>query len=170
MIARTRITHVSVMTLAAGLVAGAPDVAAQAVEARTTPTARGAVTAGAPRSVGADRDLGEMQLLASEDSMAVVRFGDGALEILRLGDRVGRYGARVAAIDAGRVVLDEVFPGTDGRPNRARVVLRDGQRGGTRYLARLEATTPPATRRTVAGTRPADQRTPHASDPARSRR
>ena len=98
------------------------------------------------RVVGPDKNLSDLILVRSASGRAVVRFGLGALETIRVGDRLGRNRAEAVEIDAKRLILDERFVGRDGAPNKARIVLRDGERGGTRYLEHLDETTPPATR------------------------
>lgn len=84
--------------------------------------------------------------MKSGEGKAVVRFGAGPMEVVSVGDKVGRHQAEIKEIAAGRVILDEVFTGKDGRPNRAEVILKDGETGGTRFLARPEEEPAPATR------------------------
>lgn len=98
------------------------------------------------KEIGADLELSELTLVKSSAGKAVVRFGAGPLEVVSVGDKVGRHQAEVKEIASGRVILDEVFTGKDGRPNRAEVILKDGETGGTRYLARPEEEPLPATR------------------------
>lgn len=93
-----------------------------------------------------ESDLSELTLVRSGGDKAVVKFGAGPLIMISVGDRIGRNGAEVKEIAAGRVVLEEVFTGKDGRPNRAQIILKEGERGGTRYLLRPDETPPPGTR------------------------
>ena len=90
----------------------------------------------APRpTIAAKESLSAMTLVRSSDGKAVVRFGATApLEMLAAGDRVGRTAARVVSIAPGRLVLEEVTTGADGKPLRSEIVLRDGQTGGKRFL------------------------------------
>ena len=105
----------------------------------------GAFSASA-REIGADRELSDLILVKSGEGKAVVRFGAGRLEVIGIGDKVGRHQAEVKEIGAGRLVLEELFTGKDGRPNRAEVILKEGKQGGERYLARPEEAPPPSTR------------------------
>ncbi|HET6370570.1 MAG TPA: hypothetical protein VFG95_05195 [Nitrospiria bacterium] len=98
------------------------------------------------KEVGADRELSELVLVKSIDGKAVVRFGAGPMEVVSVGDRLGTNKAEVKEIGAGRLVLEEVFTGKDGRPNRAEVILKDGEKGGERFLARPEEEPMPSTR------------------------
>ena len=91
-------------------------------------------------------DLRNLTLVKSSDAHAVVRFGKGPLRLIARGDRLGRRGAEVVEIAAGRVVIEESFPGSDGEPNRAQIVLKNGETGGRRFLMRLEDPAPPALR------------------------
>ena len=99
-----------------------------------------------PRHVGRDRDLADVTLVRSSDEMAVVRVGTGPLETVRRGDFLGRHRAEITEIVAGRLTVIETFTGKDGRPNRAQVIWSDGQRGGRRYLQRVEHGAPAATK------------------------
>ena len=86
-------------------------------------------------ATAARESLSTMTLVKSSDSKAVVRFGNApTLEVLSPGDRVSRTGARVVSVAAGRLVLEEVTTGADGKPLRAEIVFRDGQTGGKRFL------------------------------------
>jgi hypothetical protein len=86
-------------------------------------------------AIAAAESLSTMTLLRSGDGKAVVRFGATApLEMLSAGDRVGRTAARVVSIAAGRLVLEDVTAGADGKPLRSEIVFRDGQTGGKRFL------------------------------------
>lgn len=98
------------------------------------------------RVIGADKDLGNLRLVRTSPGRAVVQFGVGPLEIVKVGDRLGRNRAEAIEIEAKRLVLDERSTGRDGAPNRARIILRDGERGGTRYYERLDEAAPPARR------------------------
>jgi len=106
--------------------------------------------------VGITEDLADLTLVKVSGAHAIVRFGQKEMLVVRVGDRLGRNTAELVEIAPGRVVLDETFTGTDGRPNRARVTLTEGQKGGTRMLVRPEEE-PPATSRqriVVPGQRP----------------
>jgi hypothetical protein len=81
-------------------------------------------------------DLQTLTLVQSTDGRAVVRFGSGPLEVVTVADRLGKNKAEVKEISAGRMVLDETFTGQDGHPNRAQIVIKDGETGGKRYLLR----------------------------------
>jgi hypothetical protein len=98
------------------------------------------------RASGAEEDLSDLVLVRSAGDKAVIRFGDKQLRIVSVGDRLGRNRARVTEIDDERLILDEVYKGKDGRPNRARVILRRGERGGRRYQVRPDEEPPPAVR------------------------
>ena len=101
----------------------------------------------ASRHVGEREDLKQLALVKAGASKAVVRFGAGALEIISVGDRLGRGKAEVKEISAGRLVVEETFTGRDGGTNTAQIILNDGETGGKRYLRRLdEPPPPPATR------------------------
>jgi hypothetical protein len=85
-------------------------------------------------------------LLNSTGDKAVVRFGAKAkLYVISVGDRLGKNKATVREIAGGRLVLEETFAGSDGLPNRAEIILKKGETGGTRYLLRPED--PPPARR-----------------------
>jgi hypothetical protein len=89
-----------------------------------------------PRHVAPAASLGEVRCLRIADDKAVVRFGTGPIELVSIGDLVGANRAVVTEIGGGRLVLDERFVDTDGQPNRARVVVKAGETGGTRYALR----------------------------------
>lgn len=93
------------------------------------------------RAVGAQGDLNQLLIVKVSDGAAIIRFGAGAPEKVSVGDRVGKSKAAITEIGAGRIVLEETFTGADGRPNRALIIIKEGERGGTRYLQRPE--TPP---------------------------
>jgi hypothetical protein len=99
--------------------------------------------------VGTADDLPDLTLLKVSAKTAIVRFGRKEMLIVRVGDRLGRNGAEILEIGAGRMVLDETFIGTDGKPNRARVTLEEGETGGTRVLRRHEELPPPAGRQRI---------------------
>lgn len=84
-----------------------------------------------------------MVLVRSNEGKAVVRFGEGPLEMITVGDRLGHNRAEVKEIIPGRMILDEIFTGKDGNPNRAEIILKDGERGGTRILLRSDDVLPP---------------------------
>lgn len=83
-------------------------------------------------------DLDTLTLVMSGTDRAVVRFGaSGAgsgLIVLESGDRIGRTAAVVREIGPGRLVLDEITRGKDGRPHRAQIAFRVGHTGGQRYM------------------------------------
>jgi hypothetical protein len=92
--------------------------------------------------VAPKEDLKNLTLVKSDDAKAVVRFGTAALQLLSIGDRVGRTAAVVRSIEAGRLVLDEVAPGADGTPQQTQIILRDGETGGTRLRRRPDQPAP----------------------------
>lgn len=102
---------------------------------------------GVPREViAADADVKLLTLVRSSEGKAVVRFGTGDLHLLAAGDRIGRTKATVTGITPGRLVLDEVTMGADGKPLRAQIVVRDGETGGKRYLGHPDIDAPTGTR------------------------
>ena len=103
----------------------------------------------APNAYGPEEDLAKLTLLNSTGSNAVVRFGAKPLQVISVGDRLGKNQAEVKAIEADRLLLEETFIGPDGKPNRAQIVLKKGETGGTRYLVRPETDAPPARRPVV---------------------
>jgi hypothetical protein len=103
----------------------------------------------AREAVGVTEDLADLTLIRVAGGNAIVRFGDKELVIVRAGDRLGRNGAETREVAAGRIVLDETFIGADGRPNRARVTINEGEKGGTRVLFRNEEEPPAAGRQRV---------------------
>ena len=96
-----------------------------------------------------DQNLTTLTLVRSSDGKAVVRFGKGPLRLIARGDRLGRRRAEVVEIAAGRVVIDEPVAGRDGQPNRARIILKDGETGGRRFSTRLDEVNPDARRSRV---------------------
>jgi hypothetical protein len=90
------------------------------------------------RPVAPKENVSAATLVKAGDGTAVVRLGAGGLETVKVGDRVGATKAVVKEIGAGRIVLEEIFTGADGRPNRALIVIKEGERGGTRYLQRSD--------------------------------
>lgn len=96
--------------------------------------------------IAADADVKLLTLVRSSEGKAVVRFGDGILHLLAAGDRVGRTKATVTSIGPGRLMLDEVTEGADGKPLRAQIVVRDGETGGKRYLGHPDIDAPIGTR------------------------
>lgn len=100
-----------------------------------------------PREViAADADVKLLTLVRSSEGKAVVRFGTGNLHLLAAGDRVGRTKATVTGITPGRLILDEVTEGADGKPLRTQIVVRDGETGGKRYLGHPDIDAPMGTR------------------------
>jgi hypothetical protein len=93
-------------------------------------------------AIAAKESLSAMTLVKSSDGKAVVRFGQAPLEVLSPGDRVGKTAATVVTIAPGRLVLEEVTAGADGKPLRSEVVFRDGQTGGKRFLSHPDLNAP----------------------------
>lgn len=112
-------------------------LAAPAAQADVTRLARPAQTSPA-REIAVKEPVGALTLIKVGDGLAVIRFGTGSLEKVRVNDVVGATKAVVKEIGAARIVLDEAFTGVDGRPNRALIVIKEGERGGTRYLQRAD--------------------------------
>ena len=94
-----------------------------------------------PRSVLVTKLDDDLLVVKTTSDAAVVRVGT-TLETIRVGDRIGRTHALVKEIVRGRVVLEETFIGADGSPNLAVIVIKDGEKGGTRYLRRAEEKRP----------------------------
>jgi hypothetical protein len=90
-----------------------------------------------------DIAISEITLVKASDTTAVIRSKAGAVDTVKIADVVGDS----KEITPGRLVLEEVFAGNDGKPNRALIVIKEGERGGTRYLQRADE--PPLT-----GTKP----------------
>lgn len=103
----------------------------------------------ATQELGAGVDLGELSIVRTSDGRAVARFGEGPLTMISEGDLVGRNRAEVVEIIPDRVVIEEVFEGADGRPNRARIILKDGEKGGQRYMQRMDGEIPTGVRPVV---------------------
>jgi hypothetical protein len=110
------------------------------------------------RNVGIDEDLLHLILIRSAGDQAVVRFGTKPPQVISVGDRLGRARAEVKEIGAHRLVLEEIFRAPDGQANRAVIILKDGERGGKRYVARSTEQAPPAVRPTVAVPAPKKER------------
>ena len=110
----------------------------------------GTMPAPAPRApLGVTENLPDLTLLKVSNGNAIVRFGAKELLIVRVGDRLGRNQAEIRDVAPGRIVIEETFTGADGRPNRALVTLKEGEKGGTRVLLRNEEEPPAATRQRV---------------------
>ena len=62
--------------------------------------------------------------------------------LIQVGDRIGRTRALVTEITRGRVVLEERFMDANGMPNVAEIIIKDGEKGGTRYLRHPEEKRP----------------------------
>lgn len=92
----------------------------------------------ARRELALEEDLASLTLLNLAGKTAVIRFGKKPFQLMSIGDRVGRNKAEVKAIEAGRIVLEETFIGADGKPNRAEIVIKKGETGGTRVLLQPE--------------------------------
>jgi hypothetical protein len=97
-------------------------------------------------AIAADKDVARMTLVKSGDDSAVIRFGQSELQTLGVGDRVGKSSAVVVEAVPGRVVLDEVTTGPDGKPRRAQIVIRDGETGGKKFLRHPDIDAPIALR------------------------
>ena len=110
-------------------------------------TCRVALFAQTPREpIAPTEDLKTLTLVKTGDGKAVVRFGKSPLRLISAGDRLGLHRAEVLEIAAGRVVLEESFTGADGQPNRAQIIVKDGETGGKRFLMRPEEPRPAAIR------------------------
>ncbi len=93
-------------------------------------------SAHAPKEFGLDQDIATLTFYNSSGDRAVVRFGKKDMLLVAVGDRLGKNKAVVKAVTAERLELEETFTGPDGKPNRAQIVLKKGETGGTRYLLR----------------------------------
>jgi len=114
-----------------------------AIAAQPPPAPAASAASSVPRDpIEPTGDLKSLTLVRSGDGKAVIRFGKGPLRLITVGDRLGQHQAHVLEIAAGRLVVDDTFVGADGRPNRAQIILKDGDVGGKRFLARLEEPTP----------------------------
>jgi hypothetical protein len=98
------------------------------------------------KTLGEHERLDDLTLIRIGKRHAAVRFGRGPLLLVSVGDRLGRNGAEVKEIDGTRLILEERSTAADGTANLARVVLREGERGGTRYLDRPDEPAPVAVR------------------------
>jgi hypothetical protein len=105
-------------------------------------TTAGSAAARVTRRVGAQQDLKDLLFLRSSDGKAVIRFAAGPLELISVGDRLGRNRATVKEIEGGRLVVEEDVAGLDGPPNRALIIFTEGQKGGLRYLRQLDEQVP----------------------------
>lgn len=93
------------------------------------------------RDIGPDQELSDLSLVRSSEGRAVVRFSAGPLEKVTVGDRLGKNHAVVKEITPGRVMIEESFTGKNG-PNRAEIIIRDGEKGGTRLFQHSEEEAP----------------------------
>lgn len=93
-------------------------------------------SAPAPKEYGSDQDIATLTFFNSSGDRAVVRFGKKEMLLVAVGDRLGKNKAVVKAITPERLELEESFTASDGKPNRAQIVLKKGETGGTRYLLR----------------------------------
>jgi len=93
-----------------------------------------------------EEDLSRLTFMNSNGLKAVVRFAGKPLRVVSVGDHLGKNKAEVKAIEADRLVLEETYIGPDGRPNKAQIILKKGETGGTRYLQRPDNDAPPARR------------------------
>jgi hypothetical protein len=92
--------------------------------------------------VAAAHELSTLTLVKSADGKAVVRFGRSELQVLSVGDRVGKTEAAVTTIAPGRLVLEEVTTSPDGKPLRAQILVRDGETGGKKFLRHPDMNAP----------------------------
>jgi len=83
--------------------------------------------------IAPDDDLATLTLVRATGGRAVARFGRGSLIVLTIGDRLGKQRAEVTAIDAGRLVLTERPSGSRPETAPARIVIKVGETGGTRF-------------------------------------
>ena len=90
------------------------------------------------RHVVPTSDVNALRVVRISDGVAIVRSPGGELEKVRIGDLVGKTKAAVKEISAGRLTLEETFTGKDGKPNRALIIVKEGERGGTRYVQRSD--------------------------------
>lgn len=107
-----------------------------------------------------DAELKDLRVVGLGEHHAVVRFGSGPLLLVAVGDRLGRTSAEVKEIEGGRLALEELYTAADGLPNVARIVLRAGEQGGTRYLQRPDQAPPAAVRPVPPSSRPASKKPP----------
>jgi hypothetical protein len=135
-----------ILTVAIGACAllGWSQGTAHDLQAQPLPVSRPAVQQ--PRHIGRDAELNDLRLVKSTEGKAIVRIAAGPLEMLAVGDRIGRHGAQVKEIAPGRLVLKEVRADADGEMTTALIVLRDGEQGGKRFLDRLDEQPPAAVR------------------------
>jgi hypothetical protein len=98
-----------------------------------------------------EEDLVDLMLVKAAGGKGVVRFGTKPLQVVSVGDRLGRTRAEVKEIANDRLVLEEIFRDANGEANRAVIVLKDGERGGKRYVARSTERAPDAVRPNVVG-------------------
>ena len=100
----------------------------------------------AKRVVAPTRELATLTLVRSSATEAVVRFGSAEVELVAVGDVLGKSAATVTEIAAGRLVLEEEAKGADGTPVRTRIVLKEGETGGRRYQRQAGVTPTPGVR------------------------
>jgi hypothetical protein len=91
-----------------------------------------------PRDVAVEKPVAETTLVKASDGIAVIRVAKGPMERVTVGDRIGLTKAVVTEISSGRLVLEEPFTGRDGKANRALIIVKEGETGGTRYLQRAD--------------------------------
>ena len=102
-------------------------------------------TDAAERVIEADAEVSQLQLVKSVAGTCIARVPGHSLVSISVGDRIGRTRAVVKEIVRGRVVLEETFIDANGSPNLAVIIIKDGEKGGTRYLRRAEEKRPIAT-------------------------
>jgi hypothetical protein len=98
------------------------------------------------RDFGVNEELSNLTFLNSNGTQAVVRFRANPLQLISVGDHLGKNKAEVKTIEADRLVLEETFIDPDGQANKAQIILKKGETGGTRYLQRPDNDAPPARR------------------------
>ena len=91
-----------------------------------------------PKHVLVLEPMSATMLVKASDGIAVIRVTKGPMERVRVGDLIGLSRAVVREIAPGRLVLEETFTAKDGGPNLALIVIKEGERGGTRYLQRAD--------------------------------
>jgi hypothetical protein len=99
--------------------------------------------------IAPDIDVSAVRLIKAGPGAAVVRADLGPLGTIQVGDRIGRTRALVKEITKGRVVLEEQFVDANGAPNVAQIIIKDGEKGGTRYVRRSEEKRPTVVRPTA---------------------
>jgi hypothetical protein len=102
------------------------------------PVAKPAAAPSPPAHIAAAESVNVVTLIKASDTHAAIRTGTGPIHTVKVNDLVGATKAVVKEIGAGRIVLEETFTEKDGKPNRALIVIKEGERGGMRYLQRAD--------------------------------